>query len=398
MKNSTMKKILVLGAKERDHEALAGLDRFEYHYLDLNFSARFNTIPPLEKYLDKARHIIIKENISGILYSFDLTSLLASILCEEFNLPGPSFESTFICYHKYYQTHLLNPELRCEAYLIDDLKENAFNYPYYLKPPSGSAGVLCFVINNENDLNKCIKLCTEELPKMNENLIPVFNKYLDVKKFPLSTKNVMLIEKYISEKQMTIEGYIFNKKVNITVITDTNNYKDSRLIDNFSIPSVIQTNIRNSIIEKAKEDILKTGLNNTFFNIEYWYDNHDSILIEINSRAATCFYNLYKEIYDYDVYEAQSLLCLGIDPEVKLKTPVKIGGQYNIITLKEGDSSKIFDYELPVPFHINRFINEHHHIHQLSEFGIVIEQIEIFGSSYNSINRKADNWRKALLK
>lgn len=390
--------VLVIGARPRDHHALAAVDGYRFHFLDLDYSARFNRFNVnLLAYLDAARRYIETHEIAGLYYSFDLASLLAAVLCAEYGLPGPSLTATFAAYHKLYTRRLTGAPPQPRVCRLGDPLTDRPPYPFYIKAPCSAAGVLGFTIRSDADLAQAMRVVERELPAMNTPLFPFYRQHLDLDAFPLALEHVFLIEDYVTAKQMTLEGYVRHGEVQFTVATDTNTFSQSPLIDSFSLPSRIPEHTLSRIRAQARRDIAQIGLDNSFFNVEYWYGDGEIKLIEINARAATTFYNLYRRVLGYDVYRAGVELCLGQQPKVRC-TANGVGGQFNMLTTQEGSSSDLFDYEVPIPDFTDLFIPANTPIRQLSEYGVVIAQIELFGDTFAEIAARANAYRQRLLK
>ena len=390
--------VLVIGARPRDHHALAAVDGYRFHFLDLDYSARFNRFNVnLLAYLDEARRYIESHDIAGLYYSFDLASLLAAVLCTEYGLPGPSLAATFAAYHKLYTRLLTGAAPQPRVCRLGDALTDRPPYPFYIKAPCSAAGVLGFTIRGDADLTRAMRLVERELPTMNTPLFPFYRRHLDLDAFPLALEHVFLVEDYISAKQMTLEGFVRHGEVQFTAATDTNTFPQSPLIDNFSLPSRILEPTLARIRAQAQRDIAQLGLDNSFFNVEYWYGDGEIKLIEINARAATTFYNLYRRVLGYDVYRAGIELCLGQQPTVRCAAN-GVGGQFNVLTTQEGSSSDLFDYDVPIPHFTDLFIAANTPIRQLSEYGVVIAQIELFGDKFAEIEATANAYRRRLLK
>ena len=390
--------ILVIGARPRDHHALAAVDGYRFHFLDLDYSARFNRFNVnLLAYLDAARRYIETHEIAGLYYSFDLASLLAAVLCAEYGLPGPSLTATFAAYHKLYTRRLTGAPPQPRVCRLGDPLTDRPPYPFYIKAPCSAAGVLGFTIRSDAALAQAMRVVERELPAMNTPLFPFYRQHLDLDAFPLALEHVFLIEDYVTAKQMTLEGYVRHGDIQFTAATDTNTFPQSPLIDNFSLPSRIPEPTLARIRAQARRDIAKIGLDNSFFNVEYWYGDGAIKLIEINARAATTFYNLYRHVLGYDVYQAGIELCLGQQPEVSCRAN-GVGGQFNVLTTQEGSSSDLFDYDVPIPDFTDLFIAADTPVRQLSEYGVVIAQIELFGDVFAEIESTANAYRQRLLK
>jgi len=392
-----IKNILIVAANQdsRNAEKIKNRTKYNFYYLDLAYSSRNNEFNfDILAYLDKAREYIKKYNIHGVFYHLDIGSLIAARLCDEFNLPGPSLESIFLAYNKYYTRMVTNHAIIFDYFNIF-APNIRLNFPFYLKAPCSSLGVLGYVIANEHEFKEKLKIIQVQLPAMTKAILPLIERYIDIKKYPLATKPIMMIEKLTTGFQITVEGFVYNNKPYFTVITDTNNFSRSQKIDNFSMPSRLTKKIQEQIKQTAQKDIKAIGLNNSFFNCEYWIDNNIT-LIEINGRAATAFYHLYKKVYHYDVFEEGIKLCLGQKPTIHFK-PHFFGGQFNIVIEQEGKSQHMIYYD-KLPSQCKIFIPSNTKVTQFSQFGRVIAQVELFGKNYTEIKKKADKIRKQVMK
>jgi hypothetical protein len=171
------------------------------------------------------------------------------------------------------------------------------------------------------------------------------------------------------------------------------------VIDNFSLPSRHPAHIQRLLAQRAREAIHNVGLANGFFNIEFWCHEDAVTLTEINGRAATCFYNLYRHCLGSCVYEAGLQLAGGKNPAVNLGTAKRVGGQFNFITFAEDRADRLLDFERArsIPG-ISLYFSETDPVRQMSEFGIVLAQLDLFGSRYEEIHTEAERLRRLLLR
>ena len=81
----------------------------------------------------------VKENaISAVVLGHDLSTIVASVVCQISGLRGPSLVSTFLCLHKYYSRKACGDDLWVDYINLDDSVEiwqSKMKYPCFLKPP-----------------------------------------------------------------------------------------------------------------------------------------------------------------------------------------------------------------------------------------------------------------------
>lgn len=392
--------VLIPCPSQRDRSALARIPEYHFHWLDAPLNPRTPS-PDLDllAYTDRCRDYVASHPIDAIFYSRDVADIVAAVLCEEFGFPGPSIESVFRCLHKYYGRQAEPSPLRCDYIELYDEQPVVTRYPCYLKPPWLNLGILGFKLESADDLQRALAIARREYPAWAPLYLPFFERYIDVEKFPLATRDIMLVEDFVDGPQVTVEGWVADTQPALWAITDTNTYPGSRIIDNFSLPSRQSAHIQTLLAEQAGQAIENIGLDNGFFNIEFWCHDQTVTLTEINGRAATCFYNLYRRCLDACVYEAGLQLAGGQAPR-RLPTPTdQVGGQFNVITFGEDVAERLFDFEQAQTVSgLTVYVEPGQEIRPVSEFGVVLAQIDLFGLSYDTIHTEAEELRRRLLK
>jgi hypothetical protein len=171
------------------------------------------------------------------------------------------------------------------------------------------------------------------------------------------------------------------------------------VIDNFSLPSRHPARLQHLLAQRAQEAIHNVGLDNGFFNSEFWCHEDAVTLTEINGRAATCFYNLYRHCLNACVYEAGLQLAGGRNPSVHIGVAKRVGGQFNFITFAEDRADRLLDFARArtIPG-LTLYFAEADQVKQMSEFGIVLAQLDLFGASYEEIHAEAERLRRLLLR
>ncbi|MGE0825569.1 MAG: acetyl-CoA carboxylase biotin carboxylase subunit family protein [Candidatus Binatia bacterium] len=392
--------VLITCPSQRDRNAIVAIDGYRFHLLDAPLNPRTPS-PELDllAYIDQCRAYMRTHHIDAIYYSRDVGDLVAAALCEEFGLPGPSVESVFLCLHKYYSRRAEPSPIRCGYIDLQDEQPHVSLYPCYIKPPWLNLGILGFKVHGPDELAQALSVARRDYGAWSPLYYPFFRRYVDEKKYPLATRDIMLVEEFIEGPQVTVEGWVYDHEPCIWAITDTNTYPGGRVIDNFSLPSRHPAHIQRLLVEQAKAAIRSVGLNNGFFNIEFWCHEDAVTLTEINGRAATCFYNLYRQCLQSCVYEAGLALACGRNPTRKKTETGTVGGQFNFITFAEDWAENLFDFAQAqtVP-QLTPYWKPGDWVRQMSEFGIVLAQIDLFGRSYEEIHAEAERLRQLLLK
>ena len=392
--------VFITCPSQRDRDAIAGLSGYNFHLLDAPLNPRTPS-PELDllAYIDQCRDYIRSHHIDTIFYSRDVADLVAAALCEEFGFPGPRVESVFLCLHKYYGRRAEPEPIRCQAIDLHDPAPSVATYPCYLKPPWLNLGILGFKLESAADLDRALRIARRDYPAWSPLYTPFFRRYVDLDKYPLAVQDMMLVEEFVDGPQVTVEGWVYDGQPHLWAITDTNTYPGTRVIDNFSLPSRHPAPIQAELERQAYAAIGGVGLNNGFFNIEFWCHQDGVTLTEVNGRAATCFYQLYRQCLDACIYEAGLSLASGRAPSLSPAGRPVVGGQFNLITFAEDAAENLLDHERAraVPG-ITIYFEPGSQVRQMSEFGIVLAQVDLFGDSYEEIHARAEGLRRRLLK
>lgn len=392
--------VLITCPSQRDRNALAQLTGYRFHFLDAKLNPRTPS-PELDLlgYVDRCCAYVRTHHIDAVFYSRDVADLVAAVLCEEFGFPGPSIESVFLCIHKYYARRCEPAPIRCDAIDLDDGEPAIASYPCYLKPPWLNLGILGFKLESPHDLRRALAVVRRDYGAWAPLYVPFFRRYVDLQKYPLADRHIMLVEEFVEGPQVTVDGWVYRQRPYVWAITDTNTYPGTRVIDNFSLPSRHPAHIQAQLTRRAAEAIGNVGLDNGFFNIEFWCHGDSVTLTEINGRAATCFYNLYRRCLGRCIYEAGLTLACGRNPAPPGPGVRKVGGQFNFITFAEDRAENLFDFARArtVP-QLTLYFSEGEWVKQVSEFGIVLAQLDLFGDSYEEIRAEANRLRRLLLR
>jgi hypothetical protein len=391
--------ILVVCADSYDRWAFERVDAHRFHFVDAGIS-HWEASPEFDPvaYLDRCREVMAEHHVGAVVSTHDLGDLIAAVLAREAGLRGPSPEAVFLCLHKLYGRRAEADPIRCQPLLLDEpLPEIA--YPAYLKPPWLKLGLLGFKLTSDDELRDTMELARRELSAWTRQYYPLFERAIDLAKYPLATTDMMLIEEFIDGRQVTVEGWSLGGDIQIWAMTDTNTFPGTRVIDNFSTPSRVDAETAATLRAKTIETIRAFGFDGGFFNIEFWLTENGVRLTEVNGRSAACFGGIYELALGADIFAAVADVATGHAPRKLPKSSGRVAGQFNVITFDDALAGNLLDYAAAAAMpEFSAFRRAEERVRPVSEFGVVLGQIEIAGDSYDAIHRRAEEMRRTLMK
>jgi len=395
--------ILVILPISRDRKALQELDdKYNYHFLeDLSFqplqeSADFDILA----YVNRAKSYLKKHGIENVLYTHDVGSLIAGALHEESGVIAPSVESMFLCLHKFYSRKKEISPIKSSWIDLKKSENFEITFPCYLKPALLAGSFYQYKIENENDLKNALKYAKSSIPKVSKMFYDFFSKYIDQAKYPLSNKNMMLVEEIVIGSQHCVEGFVDNEdKIYIWAVSDQNYFpKHPLVIDHFTAPTHLNSEKQKKVIDLAVETVKRHGIKNGFWNVEIWIQKDQCFVTEINGRSAATWHKLYEGVFGKSLYLAMSDLACG--KKVKIfDQKQKVGGQFILTTFGEGKAYEFLDYREAIKLsNIKVFFPEDYEILQVKRKGFPLARIDLFGNNYEEICVEANQIRKKLIK
>jgi hypothetical protein len=391
--------ILVVCPDSYDRWAFERVDGHRFHFVDAGIS-HWEASPEFDPvaYLDRCRAVIAEQHVGGVVSTHDLGDLIAAVLAREAGLRGPSAEAVFLCLHKLYGRRAEVDPIRCQPLLLDEPLP-AIAYPAYLKPPWLKLGLLGFKVSSDDELRDAMELARRELPAWTRQYYGLFERAIELGKYPLATTDMMLVEEFIEGRQVTVEGWSLDGAIQIWAMTDTNTFSGTRVIDNFSTPSRLDPETAETLRAKTVETIRAFGFDSGFFNIEFWLTENGVRLTEVNGRSAACFGGIYELALGADIFAAVVDVATGNPPRELPKITGRVAGQFNVITFDDDLAGNLLDYDSAAAMpELSVFRKADERVRPVSEFGVVLGQIEIAGDSYHAIHQRAEEMRRRLMK
>jgi len=251
--------------------------------------------------------------------------LMAALLAEALGLPSPSFESLFLCQHKYY-SRLLQREAAPEdtpRFHVLDLgvdpvpSDLPIALPFFVKPVKSYLSILARRIETFPDLARAVKEARLRLP----GIAKMFDEFVGASRLDQRLRAVpgsaLLVEELLSGHQVTLDGYVREGQVVPLGVVDSFFYQNGVSFERFEYPSRIPADVQDRMARIAERCIERIGLDRTFFNAEFFYRPEDDAvrLVEINGRLASQFAPLYRMVDGIDLYAMQLDLALGRNPD-----------------------------------------------------------------------------------
>ena len=250
--------------------------------------------------------------------------MLAAIVAETFGFAFPSFESLFLCQHKYYsrlRQRDAAPKATPNFHLVDlsqalDPSHLPIAFPVFVKPVKSYLSILARRLENFQDLARAIAEAPVRLgpvAKMFDALVGVSTLDRRYRTVPASA---LLLEGPLTGHQVTLDGYAYQGRVVLLGVVDSVFFPGTLSFARFEYPSRLPPRVQERMGRIAERVVASVGLDRTFFNIEFFYRQEDDSIriIEINGRMASQFAPLYRMLHGIDMYAMQLDMVLGRDP------------------------------------------------------------------------------------
>ncbi|HJM68791.1 MAG TPA: ATP-grasp domain-containing protein [Candidatus Babeliales bacterium] len=326
LKNQSKKRILIVSPFSLDEyhgDNLSGSHNFQL--VDHNFKPNKD----LNYHIDECIKQVKENHAIGIYSSRDyLGNLVSCLVANKLGLPGPSPQAILTCHHKYYSRLAQQqyvPEACPPFQLIDPKNINRedikLSFPLFVKPVKSYFSMYAQKVDSFKELQQ---LAPKLMPS-NEFLEPINQALKQYSNYPLSA-NYLIAEELLSEKQVTIEGYIYKEQPYILGVTDSIMYPGTMSFERFQYPSSLPQAVQDRMADIAVRLMKGINFDNAFFNIEYFYNHKDNSIkiIEVNPRSVAQFADLYERVDGTNSYQLLINLAAGKEPQ-----PTRGKGEFN---------------------------------------------------------------------
>jgi len=320
------KNILILGYDDFNLQELQTVENADaYHFIPLFHASLQEQIDiDVKALIEKAEAEIERKDreIHAIISFFDFPfTLLTFLLCEKYDLRGPTLEMGLKCEHKYWsrlEQQRAIPE-HCPAFEAFDpaapptFEQLTVTPPLWVKPIKSFGSYLGFKVENKREFEESVETIHENI----DSLAEPFNIFLEKADLPEEVRhidgNYCLAEKAMSGYQCTISGYVQHQKVHIYGVVDSVHYENTDSFFYYLLPSKLPKDVQQRMEAISKRIMTQIGFDNSTFNIEFFYNSEkDEInLLEINPRMSQSHSDLYYKTYGHSNHQVLIKLALG---------------------------------------------------------------------------------------
>lgn len=245
-------------------------------------------------------------------------------------LPGPTLESVLRCEHKYW-SRLLQAEVVTTHVprfaLVDPFAEPGrerlpdVEVPFWIKPVKAHSSKLGFRIENRRDYRLALERIRAGIAEFAEPMNAIMGHAHIPDTITAIHGGMCIAESIISRgRQCTLEGYVFHGSPRVYGIVDSIRGPNGSSFARYEYPSVLPASVRERMMEIACRAIRHTGLDNSPFNMEfYWERASDRIwLLEINARLSKSHFPIFTLVEG--VANAEVMIDVALDraPEYPL--------------------------------------------------------------------------------
>lgn len=319
--------IFVLGLDELNRAELENLPGYRFHpLLDVAELTESEDIE-LDELLAKARRQLesFDGRVDAIIGYWDFpVSSMVPILCQDFGLPAVSLRAVVACEHKYWSR--LEQEKVTDAhpaFAVVNLADSpcppsGVDFPMWLKPVKGYSSALAFKVHDEDGFNGAVEEIRQGIGAIGKPFDYLLSR-LDVPgEIAAVGGEACMAEAAVRGDQVTVEGYVYNGEVRAQGVIDTVNYPGTSSFLRYQYPSRLPAEVLERVIDISKRVITQVGLDNSTFNIEYFWEPDSGAvnLLEVNPRLSQSHARLFEAVDGAPNHQCMVRLAMGEDPEL----------------------------------------------------------------------------------
>ncbi|KPV40243.1 D-alanine--D-alanine ligase [Thiohalorhabdus denitrificans] len=282
---------------------------------------------PLEELIDRAERQLrdFPGSVDALVGFWDFpVSDMVPILCRRLGLRGPSLEAVVKSEDKYWSrleqrkvvADCVPRFCRFDPFAADPRAQVDLEYPFWIKPVKAWRSQLGFRVRDDAELRVALEVVRERIGRFAEP----FNRLLGMLELPEGIPpeegRYCVAEEIIGGRQCTLEGFALDGAVEVYGIVDSVRYANETTFARYQYPSDLPADIQARMIERSRALVTFLGLDNTTFNIEFYYDEKRdrTWLLEINPRISQSHSDLFDKVDGYSNLRVLVDVALGGHP------------------------------------------------------------------------------------
>ncbi len=192
------------------------------------------------------------------------------------------------------------------------------DYPVFVKPVKGAFSVLARRVEEPGQLRAHMRFGWPERWLIRQ-LVEPFERVCRARLPQAGSAYRMLLEEPVAPQtaQFNLDGWVQDGRVHALGVVDAIMYPGTQAFMRWEHPSRLAAAVQRRALEVAQRFLGAIGYTHGFFNLEFFYDDHDDCLrvIECNPRLASQFSDLYERVHGVDAHAMALALALGADPQ-----------------------------------------------------------------------------------
>ena len=326
------KNIFVLGLERFNRDRLASIQNaggYRFHsLLDYREIVKPRAYP-FHRLVEKACRQLrdFPGRIDGIISHWDFPGqTMLPLLCNRFDLPGPSLESVLKCGHKYWarvEQQKVLPEhiprfCAVDPFAEDPLSQVSLDFPFWLKPIKSFGSYLGFRIDDEKTFFEAIRIIRKHIRRIGDG----YNQALEHAVIPPEIEGIggnhCIAEEIIrGARQNGPEGFAYDGEITIYGITDSVKEAGRESFNRFEYPSLWPDSKQAKTRELTQRLVSAVGLENSAFNAEFiWDEASDHLtLIELNPRISQSLSYMFEKVHGVSNHQVAVDLSQGKRPD-----------------------------------------------------------------------------------
>lgn len=307
-------------------ETLPGASRCRVHGLLTIEELQHGPDIPVLALLDRAERELrsFDGRIDAIVSYWDFpATLMAAVLRERLGLPGSRLRTLLASEHKYW-SRLIQREVTdaCPRFSVvepfDPRPRVDLDFPFWIKPVKSASSTLALRVHDEASFQDAIAQLRRGLARFAEAL----GNILALADLPREVADLSpfacIAEEESAGSQHTLEGYVHRGAVHSYGVVDSLHYPATSSFERYAYPSQLSDDVQARMHEAAQAVISATGLDDSPFNIEFFWDAAAGQLrlLEINPRQSQSHARLFELVDGAANHQVMVELALGRDPQM----------------------------------------------------------------------------------